>query len=210
MPRLAAPGFCACCSADSVAARECRQRWPSDPGGNLRRVAGHRAPAVCDRIEEVAHGRLPQSIVIKRSCAAKTASDNHSVAVSGQSMTGRTENVVTFFSAHHRLFSNWDRKNLNVIRISGRALDRVVAAWPAVGCSRCEQRLRGAVLPAFLPVKNSVSVLGNHAATVPSTGGREDSPSLKNVDAAIRFHLRLVLHIASAAGSEQKAEGSKQ
>ena len=47
----------------------------------------------------MAHWRLPQAIVIKRSGAAEAAPHDHSVAVAGQSVTGGTENLVTLFAA---------------------------------------------------------------------------------------------------------------
>jgi hypothetical protein len=42
-------------------------------------------------------------------------------------------------------------------------------------------------LPAFFPVKYSVSAFRNPRGTVPSTSGRDDNPSLKKVDERYGF-----------------------
>ena len=139
--------------------------------GNLRRISRHRAPAVGDRVEEVAHRRLSQSIVIKRSGAAETASHDHAVAVAGQSVTGGTEDFVTLFAAIDDLFGHRQSENFDVVRISSCALS-AVRRRPAAAVRGCCAGVAAAAaaLPAFLPVKNSVSVFRNPRATVPSIG----------------------------------------
>src|ERR1041385_1407671 len=49
---------------------------------NLYRIRGHGAPTIGDRIKEVAHRRLAQTIIIEGGGPPETASHNHAVAIS--------------------------------------------------------------------------------------------------------------------------------
>src|ERR1700752_4586470 len=90
---------------------------PTILNGNLCCVARHAAPAVGDRVEEVTNGRLAQAIVVERSSAAETPAHDHAVAISGQTMTNATENLVTLFSPNHSLFGDWKWESIYVIRV---------------------------------------------------------------------------------------------
>src|SRR2546423_6416791 len=85
---------------------------------NLRRIRRHGAPAVCYCVEEVAHRRLSQAVVIKRRRTAEAATHDHPIAVSSQTMTDAAKNVVAFLAAEHDLLGNWKWKSIDVVRIS--------------------------------------------------------------------------------------------
>src|SRR5687768_11623586 len=84
---------------------------------NLCIVRRHRSPAVCNRVEEMSDGRLSQTIVVERSCAAKTATHDHAVAVARQTVTDTTENVVAFAATNDDLFSDGEWESVDCTRI---------------------------------------------------------------------------------------------
>src|SRR5687768_9760324 len=84
---------------------------------NLCIVRRHRSPAVCNRVEEMSDGRLSQTIVVERSCAAKTPAHDHAVAVARQTVTDTTENVVAFTATYDDLFGDREWKSFDCTRI---------------------------------------------------------------------------------------------
>src|SRR6185295_644253 len=84
---------------------------------NLRGVRRHRAPTVGDRVEEMADGRLTQTIFVEVRRATKTAAHDHAVAVSSQTMTDAAKDIVAFAPALHCLFGNRKRESIRVIGV---------------------------------------------------------------------------------------------
>src|SRR5690349_20820403 len=87
---------------------------------NLWRVRRHRAPTIRDHVEEVAHRRLSQTIVVKRSRLAITAAHDHAVAVTAQTVTGAAKDLKALAAALHSLFRDRKRKRIHVARVGIR------------------------------------------------------------------------------------------
>src|SRR5437016_3769362 len=106
--------------------------------GGLRR---HRAPAVRHHVKEVAHRRLPQTILVIRRGRrlVESASRHHAVAVAGGSMTDGTEDVVALLSAIERFFRDRKRKRVDIVGIQRRGA-RVRAGWRQLTRARSSQR----------------------------------------------------------------------
>ncbi len=163
---------------------------------NLRSVTRHRAPAVRHYVKEMSDRRLPQTILVitRRRRPVESATRDNPVAVTRHPMTDGAVNVVALLSAIQIRLRDGHRDRFDIVR------KRIGA-----GAGRCLARSLTLLLPFKSPAVQFLSK--KEFAILPQVTARHCAfnerplPVVKRVR-AIRFHARLILHVASAA-SEQ-------
>ena len=147
--------------------------------------------------------RLSQTILVitRRRRPVESAPRDNPVAVTRHSMTDGAVNVVALLSAIEIRLRDRHRNRFDIVRKrigsgAGRCLTRSLILLLLTQVSRLQflSKKEFAILP---------QVTARHCAF-----NERLLPVVKRVR-AIRFHARLILHVASAT-SEQKAEGRKQ
>src|SRR5688572_26843788 len=151
-------------------------------------------------------GRLSQAIVVERSCAAKTTSHDHAVAVSGQTVTDTTENVVAFAATHDDLFGDGEWKGFDSTRIrvcAGRGLSLLSLHLLASLCVRLRVRCAWSTFLSGVELSiRAQEATRDRSLDRLSTG----KPIAEKGRSAKGLHLRLVLHVITTTSGENEQE----
>src|SRR5207247_4706643 len=94
---------------------------PAVFGAHLRGVVGHRAEAVRHHVEEVADGRIAETVLVVRGRMAITAANHHAVTLAGAAVARRAEDVESFVAALHHLVVDrkWKDGGVRAVDLAG-------------------------------------------------------------------------------------------